>query len=163
VANDVLTNDDSLVATLHELEERHQWPGLTAIGKITRVRETGDKTSTETAYYLFSAQITAERGGSVVRDHWGVENRLHWCLDVTMNEDSARNRMDNGQQNLAVLRHMALNVMRKEETKMSLRGKLKKAAQNNSYLVKLLALFEMQLPWAIRLLRRLCASLSFWA
>jgi predicted transposase YbfD/YdcC len=123
------------------LQERHQWPGLTAIGKITRVRETGDKTSTETAYYLFSAQITAERGGSVVRDHWGVENRLHWCLDVTMNEDSARNRMDNGPQNLAVLRHMALNVMRKEETKMSLRGKLKKAAWNNSYLVKLLALF----------------------
>jgi predicted transposase YbfD/YdcC len=128
------------------LQERHQWPGLTAIGKITRLRETGDKTSTETAYYLFSAQITAERGGSVVRDHWGVENRLHWCLDVTMNEDAARNRMDNGPQNLAVLRHMALNVMRKEETKMSLRGKLKKAAWNNSYLVKLLALFEMQLP-----------------
>jgi predicted transposase YbfD/YdcC len=76
-----------------------------------------------------------------VRDHWGVENRLHWCLDVTMNEDSARNRMDNGPQNLAVLRHMALNVMRKEEAKMSQRGKLKKAAWNNSYLVKLLALF----------------------
>ena len=50
-----------------------------------------------------------------------------------MNEDAARNRMDNGPQNLAVLRHMALNVMRKEETKMSLRGKLKKAAWNNSY------------------------------
>src|ERR1019366_4666483 len=71
------------------LQERHQWPGLAAIGKITRVRETGDKTSTETAYYLFSVQITAERGGSVVRDYWGVENRSHWCLDVTMNEDSA--------------------------------------------------------------------------
>jgi predicted transposase YbfD/YdcC len=123
------------------LQERHQWPGLAAIGKITRVRQTGDKTSTGTAYYLSSAPITAERGGSVVRDHWGVENRLHWCLDVTMNEDAARNRMDNGPQNLAVLRHMALNVMRKEETKMSLRGKLKKAAWNNSYLVKLLALF----------------------
>ena len=109
--------------------------------KNLRLRETGDKTSTETAYYLFSARITAERGGSVARDHWGVENRLHLCLDVTMNEDAARNRMDNGPQNLAVLRHMALNVMRKEETKISLRGKLKKAAWNNSSLVKLLALF----------------------
>ena len=68
-----------------------------------------------------------------MRDHWGAENRLHECLDVTMSEDSARNRMDSGPQNLAVLRHMALNVMRKEETKMSLRGKLKKAAWNNSY------------------------------
>ena len=76
-----------------------------------------------------------------MRDHWGAENRLHECLDVTMSEDSARNRMDSGPQNLAVLRHMALNVMRKEEAKMSQRGKLKKAAWNNSYLVKLLALF----------------------
>jgi hypothetical protein len=58
-----------------------------------------------------------------------------------MDEDSARTRMDNGPQNLAVLRHMALNVMRKEETKISLRAKLKKAAWNNGYLVKLLAFF----------------------
>jgi predicted transposase YbfD/YdcC len=81
------------------------------------------------------------RGGEVVRSHWGVENRLHWCLDVVMNEDAARNRMDNGPHNLAVLRHMALNVMRKEESKTSLRGKFKKAAWNEDYLVKLLALF----------------------
>jgi len=67
------------------------------------------------------------RGGEVVRSHWGVENRLHWCLDVVMNEDAARNRMDNGPHNLAVLRHMALNVMRKEESKTSLRGKIQKS------------------------------------
>src|SRR5208283_1434959 len=123
------------------LQERHRWPGLQAIGKVTRIRETGDKTSTETAYYLFSTPLSAVRGGEVVRSHWGVENRLHWCLDVVMNEDAARNRMDNGPHNLAVLRHMALNVMRKEESKTSLRGKFKKAAWNQDYLVKLLALF----------------------
>ena len=123
------------------LQERHRWPGLQAIGKVTRIRETGDKTSTETAYYLFSTPLSAVRGGEVVRSHWGVENRLHWCLDVVMNEDAARNRMDNGPHNLAVLRHMALNVMRKEESKTSLRGKFKKAAWNEDYLVKLLALF----------------------
>jgi len=120
------------------LQERHRWPGLQAIGKVTRIRETGDKTSTETAYYLFSTPLSAVRGGEVVRSHWGVENRLHWCLDVVMNEDAARNRMDNGPHNLAVLRHMALNVMRKEESKTSLRGKFKKAAWNEDYLVKLL-------------------------
>ncbi len=60
-------------------------------------------------------------------DYWGVENRLHECLDVTVSEDSTRNRMDSGPQNLVVLRHMALNVMRKEEAKMSQRGKLKKS------------------------------------
>ena len=68
-------------------------------------------------------------------------HRLHWRLDVTMNEDAARNRMDNGPHNLAVLRHMALNVMGREESKTSLRAKFKKAAWNHDYLVKLLALF----------------------
>ena len=68
-------------------------------------------------------------------------HRLHWRLDVTMNEDAARNRMDNGPHNLAVLRHMALNVMGREESKTSLRAKFKKAAWDHDYLVKLLALF----------------------
>ena len=72
---------------------------------------------------------------------WGIENRLHWRLDVTMNEDAARNRMDNGPYNFAILRHMALNVMGREESKASLRAKFKKAAWNQEYLNKLLALF----------------------
>lgn len=122
------------------LQERHQWPGLKAIGKVTRTREIGDKISTETAYYLFSAPLAPDRAGEVVRSHWGVENRLHWRLDVTMNEDAARNRMDNGPYNFAVLRHMALNVMGREESKASLRAKFKKAAWNQEYLIKLLAL-----------------------
>jgi hypothetical protein len=58
------------------LQERHQWPGLKAIGKVTRTRETGDKTSTETAYYLFSTPITAERGGEVVRRPLGRRESL---------------------------------------------------------------------------------------
>jgi len=121
------TRGISVSTDIDWLQERHRWPGLEAIGKVTRTRETGDKISTETAYYLFSTPITAERGGEVVRSHWGVENRLHWRLDVTMNEDAARNRMDNGPHNLAVLRHMALNVMGREESKTSLRAKFKKS------------------------------------
>ena len=120
------TRGISVSTDIDWLQERHRWPGLEAIGKVTRTRETGDKISTETAYYLFSTPITAERGGEVVRSHWGVEKRLHWRLDVTMNEDAARNRMDNGPHNLAVLRHMALNVMGREESKTSLRAKFKK-------------------------------------
>jgi len=131
----------SISTDIDWLQERHGWPGLQAIGKVTRTREIGDKTSTETAYYLFSTPITAERGSEVVRSHWGVENRLHWRLDVIMNEDAARNRMDNGPHNLAVLRHMAINVMAKEESNASLRAKFKKAAWNQEYLVKLLAMF----------------------
>jgi predicted transposase YbfD/YdcC len=78
------------------LQESHQWPGLTAIGKVDRIRETKTKTTTETAYYLLSSALSPERCNEVVRSHWGVENRLHWRLDVTMNEDQDRTRLDNG-------------------------------------------------------------------
>lgn len=119
---------------------------MKAIAKVTRTREIPgstpetDKLSTETACYLLSAPLSPERVGEVVRSHWGVENNLHWRLDVTMNEDASRNRMDNGPHNFAVLRHMALNVMAKESSKASLRAKFKKAAWNQDYLLKLLAL-----------------------
>jgi predicted transposase YbfD/YdcC len=123
------------------LQEAHRWPGLAAIGKVVRVRETAAKTTTETAYYLLSTALSPERFNEVVRSHWGVENRLHWRLDVVMNEDQDRSRMDNSPHNLAVLRHMALNVMQKDTTKGSLRGKFKRAGWDDAYLTRLLALF----------------------
>src|SRR4051812_4884942 len=76
------------------LQELHQWSGLTAIGKVTRTREAATKVTTETAYYLLSAPLSAERFGHAARSHWAVENNLHWVLDVIMNEDNARNRCD---------------------------------------------------------------------
>jgi predicted transposase YbfD/YdcC len=121
--------------------EDHQWPGLTAIGKVVRIRETAAKTTTETAYYLLSSALSPERFNDVVRSHWSVENRLHWRLDVVMNEDQDRSRLGNGPNNLAVLRHMALNVMQKDPTKGSLRGKFKRAGWDDAYLSKLIALF----------------------
>jgi predicted transposase YbfD/YdcC len=123
------------------LEREHGWPGLAAIGKVNRVRETADKTTTETAYYLLSAALTPERFNQVVRQHWGVENRLHWRLDVIMNEDQDRTRLGNGPHNLAVLRHMALNAIQKEGSQGSLRGKFKRAGWNDDFLKKLLELF----------------------
>jgi predicted transposase YbfD/YdcC len=123
------------------LQENHRWPGLAAVAKIVRTREFPTKATTETAYYLLSAPLSAEVVNNVVRSHWGVENRLHWCLDVVMNEDQARNRLDNGPHNLAILRHMALNVMRKDNAKVSLRGKFKLAGWKEDYLTRLLALF----------------------
>jgi len=123
------------------LQADHHWPGLAAIGKVERIRETAAKISTETAYYLLSTALSAERFNDVVRQHWGVENRLHWRLDVVMNEDQARTRLDNGPHNLAVLRHMAINVMQKNGDNDALRGKFQKAAWDNAYLARLLALF----------------------
>lgn len=131
------------------LQKDHQWPGLAAIGMVHRIRETPIKTAsgttykttTETAFYLLSSPLSAERFNEVARSHWGVENRLHWRLDVVMNEDQQRNRSDNGPNNLAVLRHMAMNVMQKDTTKGSLRGRIKRVGWDDNYLKTVLALF----------------------
>ena len=121
------------------LQQAHQWPGLAAIGKVIRTRESAAKVTTETAYYLLSAPLSAERFAHAARSHWAVENTLHWCLDVIMNEDNARNRLDNGPYNLAILRHMALNLIRKEPSSGSLRVKIKRAGWKNAFLAKVIA------------------------
>ena len=123
------------------LQEDHQWPGLLAIGKVDRIRETAGKITTETAYYLLSTALSGEHLNHVVRSHWGVENRLHWRLDVVMNEDQDRTRLGNGPHNLAVLRHIALNVMQNDASKGSLRGKFMRAGWDERYLARLLTLF----------------------
>jgi len=122
------------------LQETHRWPGLKAVGMVERTREFDGKISCETAYYLLSAPLSPERLNEVVRAHWGVENRLHWRLDVVMNEDQDRSRLGNAPHNLAVLRHMALNFMQKDGAKGSLRGKFKRAGWEDAYLARLLTL-----------------------
>lgn len=133
------TRTSTISTAIGWLQDNHQWPGLKAIGKIVRTRETATKTTTETAYYLLSTAMPAERFGHVVRAHWAVENRLHWTLDVVMNEDQARNRLDNGPNNLAVLRHMALNILNAKKSKISNRRKIKRAGWSNDFLANLLA------------------------
>lgn len=129
------------------LQDDHQWPGLAAVGKVVRIREpksndgADHKATAETAYYLFSKPYSAQRGAEIVRSHWGIENALHWVLDVSMQEDQARNRKDNGPHNLAILRHLALNLLRKDKTKGSIRSKFHRAAWQDTYLLSLLALF----------------------
>jgi predicted transposase YbfD/YdcC len=124
------------------VHKTHQWPGLAAIGKVVRVRETPAKTTPQTAYYLLSTKLSAERFNDVARQHWGIENQLHWRLDVTMNEDQSTTKADNGPQNLARLRHMAINIMQKDQKKESLRGKFQRAGWDNAYLTHLLTLFR---------------------
>ena len=123
------------------LQEQHAWPGLAAVGKVLRTRESGDKIATEAAYYLLSTALSAERFSEVARQHWGIENSLHWVLDVTMNEDQSRNRKDHGPENLAMLRRLALNLARLEPSKGSMKGKLKRAGWDDQFLAQLLAQF----------------------
>ena len=123
------------------LQDDHQWPGLKAVGKVVRTRETSTKTTMETAYYFLSTELSPKRLSEVAREHWGVENRRHWRLDVIMNEDQDRTRLGHGPENLAILRHMALNAIQTEGSKGSLRGKFKHAGWNDAFLSKLLAQF----------------------
>jgi predicted transposase YbfD/YdcC len=112
-------------------EKQHQWAGLKAVGKVVRMRETAEKTTTEKAYSLSNSKLTPERFNEIARQHWGVENSLDWRLDgrldVVMNEDQDKKRMGHGPESLAVLRPMAINAIEKEGSKGSLRGKFKRA------------------------------------
>ena len=132
----------SLVPTdIAWLQDSHRWPGLAAIGRVARTRERGAETTTEVAYYLLSAPLSAERFAEVAHAHWGIENGPHWVLDVTMNEDRARNRKDRGPENLALLRRLALNLAKLDPSKGSIKGKLKRAGWDNLFLGQLLPQF----------------------
>jgi predicted transposase YbfD/YdcC len=134
------TREAMVCADIAWLQEQHHWPHLAAIGKVSRTREADGKTSRETAYYLLSAPLSAERFGQVARAHWGIENGLHWVLDVTMNEDQSRSRKDNAPQNLALLRRWALNAMKLERSKGSMKGKFKRAGWSDEFLTQVLTL-----------------------
>jgi predicted transposase YbfD/YdcC len=131
----------ALTADIAWLQESHHWPGLKAIGKITARREINGKTTAETRCYLLSQDFAPERFNAIVRSHWGIENGLHWVLDVIMDEDQARNRKDHGPQNLALLRKLALNLAKLELSKGSMRGKLKQAGWDNAFLTQILLQF----------------------
>ena len=135
------TRTASISSDVAWLQERRQWPGLAAVGKITARRQEGGHSSVESRYYLLSQAFSPERFNQIARAHWGIENQLHWVLDVVFNEDQSRNRKDNSPDNLALLRKLALNLARLEPSKGSMRGKLKRAGWDNTYLATLLFQF----------------------
>ena len=120
-----------------------EWAGLGSIAMLKRKRRVSGKTSTETAYYISSLPPIAEKIAVAARNHWGIENSLHWVLDINMNEDMSRVRKDNAPENLAVLRRIALNMLKKETSHMkgrsSVRRRMKRAAWDGDYLAQVLA------------------------
>ncbi len=131
----------SVSADVDWLQEQHDWPGLQAVGKVTATRQKDGKASEETRYYLLSRDWSPQRCNDIVRSHWGIENRLHWVLDVTCNEDQARNRKGHCAENLALMRKLALNLARLEPSKGSMRGKLKRAGWDDNFLFNILSQF----------------------
>ena len=122
-----------------EITEAAKWKGLQTIGMVESERHIGAKVTRETRYYISSLDSHAERFGRAVRGHWGIENRLHWSLDVTFNEDGCRVRQGQAAENFAVLRHLALNLLQQDKTtRLGIKAKRFKAALDPQYLAKLL-------------------------
>jgi predicted transposase YbfD/YdcC len=115
-----------------------EFPHLAMIGMVeTRVERNG-KIECERPYYLSSAKLDATTFAAAVRAHWGIENRLHWVLDVVFHDDLARLRSGSGPQNMAIVKHMAMNLVRNPKDKHSLKARRKLANLNPDYLENLI-------------------------
>src|SRR4030095_9614281 len=114
------------------------WPGLRSIGMVQASRTLAGENSVEPRFYLTSLPPTAPQFAQAVRKHWRIENQLHWTLDVTFREDQSRLRRGHGAENFAVLRHIALNLLRQEPRTKSLPRKRLACALNPDYLLKVL-------------------------
>lgn len=124
---------------LRHLRGFENWKNLCTVSRIRAQRHVGEEKSCEDRYHLASL-VGAKRILWAVRSHWGIENELHWTLDLAFDEDHCRVRKDHGPQNFAILRHIALNLLKQEKTvKRGIKGKRLLAAWNQDYLLKVLA------------------------
>ncbi len=127
------------LSDLDGLSQAAQWSGLNVIAMVESQREHEGKRSTEYRYYIGSIGNDARRLGEAVRAHWGIENDLHWSLDVAFREDESRVRNRNAAENFAVLRHIALGLLKNEKTaKVGIKTKRQMAGWDERYLAKLL-------------------------
>ena len=124
------------------LNQRHHWPGLNSLSAVECKRIVGEKESTERRYFISSHfDQPAQEMAGFIRNHWRIENELHWSLDVSFNEDSCRSRTKNAAENLARIRRIALMMLKNEKTcKLGVKSKRAKAGYDRDYLLTVLGL-----------------------
>ena len=124
------------------LSQAQDWSGLKSIGMVEyeSIDKSSGEANIERRFFISSLKADAKRFGTAVRMHWGIENSLHWCLDVGFNEDACRVRKDYAPENFAVIRQIALNLLKQESTvKVGIKNKRLMAGWDHKYLAKLLA------------------------
>lgn len=130
-----------ICSTIDWLASAHMWAKLNSIAMVQRQRQIGDTISHENAYYLSSIANQPKKIATAIRGHWRIENSLHWQLDVSFDEDHCRIRKGHAAENLAVLRHIALNLLKQEKSlKGGIKTKRLKAAWDDRYRAKVLSL-----------------------
>ena len=108
-------------------------PGLALIACVQSSRQSGESLTTASRLYVSSARLTPEAFAKAVRAHWSIENSLHWVPDMSFDEDRARNRKDNGPENLSILRKLTLNILRKARPKLPVSRKRKRAGWSDDF------------------------------
>lgn len=125
---------------LEYLNEKGAWAGLSSVAMVRSKRVVGDEESVESRYYISSLQGEARQLLEATRTHWEIENCVHWVLDIAFNEDDSRVRQGHAPQNLAVVRHLALNLLKMEQTsKGGVKARRKRAGWDEDYLLKVLS------------------------
>lgn len=137
----VETRSYTVIADVDWFEEKSKWKKLSTFGMVESTREIGDQTTQETRYFISSLPCDAKQFAEAARDHWGVENGLHWCLDISFREDDSRVRNGHAPENLAIIRRFALSLIKQDpHRKIGVKASRKRAGWSNDYLLHLLGL-----------------------
>jgi predicted transposase YbfD/YdcC len=133
------TRTTTVIRDIAWLQERHNWPGLAAVIVVDSIREVDGKEERETRFYITSLLLSAAQIGLMIRDHWAIENSLHWVMDMVFRDDECRVRTDHAPANFTTIKHMAHNLLRRAPGKDSLRLRRKVAAWDDDFLASLIA------------------------